>query len=197
MKEHLLHSDVKAGDRLFYFTTCGWMMWNWLVSGLGSGAALMLYDGSPFIDRGKVLWDYADAERFTHFGTSAKYIDHAKKIGVVPRKDYALTHLRTLLSTGSPLAPESFDYVYQCVKSDICLSSDRRRHRHRLVLRARQSDAARVAWRAAVPRARHARRTSTTMTAGLFRRARTRRASSSARRRFRRCRSASGTTPAM
>jgi len=123
LKEHLLHSDVKAGDRLFYFTTCGWMMWNWLVSALGSGAALMLYDGSPFIDRGKVLWDYADAERFTHFGTSAKYIDHAKKIGVVPRKDYALTHLRTLLSTGSPLAPESFDYVYQCVKSDICLSS--------------------------------------------------------------------------
>jgi len=98
-------------------------MWNWLVSGLGSGAALMLYDGSPFVERGKVLWDYADAERFTHFGTSAKYIDHAKKIGVVPRKDYALTHLRTLLSTGSPLAPESFDYVYQCVKTDICLSS--------------------------------------------------------------------------
>jgi len=123
LKEHQLHSDVKAGDRLFYFTTCGWMMWNWLVSGLGSGAALMLYDGSPFVERGKVLWDYADAERFTHFGTSAKYIDHAKKIGVVPRKDYALTHLRTLLSTGSPLAPESFDYVYQCVKSDICLSS--------------------------------------------------------------------------
>ena len=123
LKEHQLHSDVKAGDRLFYFTTCGWMMWNWLVSGLGSGATLMLYDGSPFVERGKVLWDYADAERFTHFGTSAKYIDHAKKIGVVPRKDYALTHLRTLLSTGSPLAPESFDYVYQCVKTDICLSS--------------------------------------------------------------------------
>jgi len=123
LKELLLHSDVKAGDRLFYFTTCGWMMWNWLVSGLGAGAALMLYDGSPFLERGKVLWDFADAERFTHFGTSAKYIDHAKKLGVVPRKDYALKELRTLLSTGSPLAPESFDYVYQCVKSDICLSS--------------------------------------------------------------------------
>jgi acetoacetyl-CoA synthetase len=85
--------------------------------------ALMLYDGSPFVERGKVLWDFADAERFTHFGTSAKYIDHAKKLGVVPRKDYALKDLRTMLSTGSPLAPESFDYVYQCVKSDLCLSS--------------------------------------------------------------------------
>ena len=123
LKEHLLHGDLKAGDRLFYFTTCGWMMWNWLVSGLGAGATLLLYDGSPFIDRGKVLWDFADAERITHFGTSAKYIDHAKKIGVVPCKDFALTDLRTLFSTGSPLAPESFDYVYQCMKDDLCLSS--------------------------------------------------------------------------
>ena len=123
LKEHLLHGDLKAGDRLFYFTTCGWMMWNWLVSGLAAGATLLLYDGSPFIDRGKVLWDFADAERITHFGTSAKYIDHAKKIGVVPCKDFALADLRTLFSTGSPLAPESFDYVYQCVKDDLCLSS--------------------------------------------------------------------------
>ena len=123
LKEHLLHGDLKAGDRLFYFTTCGWMMWNWLVSGLAAGATLLLYDGSPFIDRGKVLWDFAEDERITHFGTSAKYIDHAKKIGVVPRKDFALAHLRTLFSTGSPLAPESFDYVYQCVKDDLCLSS--------------------------------------------------------------------------
>jgi acetoacetyl-CoA synthetase len=123
VKEHLLHGDLKAGDRLFYFTTCGWMMWNWLVSGLAAGATLVLYDGSPFIDRGKALWDLAEAERVTHFGTSAKYIDHAKKIGVVPRKDYALRHLRTLFSTGSPLAPESFDYVYQCIKEDLCLSS--------------------------------------------------------------------------
>jgi len=123
LKEHLLHGDVKAGDRLFYFTTCGWMMWNWLASGMGAGATLLLYDGSPFIDRGKVLWDFAEAERMTHFGTSAKYIDHAKKIGVVPCKDYGLGSLRTLFSTGSPLAPESFDYVYQCVKKDLCLSS--------------------------------------------------------------------------
>jgi acetoacetyl-CoA synthetase len=123
VKEHLLHGDLKAGDRLFYFTTCGWMMWNWLASGLAAGATLLLYDGSPFIERGKVLWDFAETEQITHFGTSAKYIDHAKKMGVVPRKDYALKHLRTLFSTGSPLAPESFDYVYQCVKDDLCLSS--------------------------------------------------------------------------
>ncbi|MEO8303064.1 MAG: acetoacetate--CoA ligase [Betaproteobacteria bacterium] len=123
VKEHLLHGDLKAGDRLFYFTTCGWMMWNWLVSGLAAGATLLLYDGSPFIDRGMVLWDFAEAERMTHFGTSAKYIDHAKKIGIVPRKDYGLQHLRTLFSTGSPLAPESFDYVYQCVKEDLCVAS--------------------------------------------------------------------------
>ncbi|MEP7208904.1 MAG: acetoacetate--CoA ligase [Casimicrobiaceae bacterium] len=123
VKELSLHGDVKAGDRLFYFTTCGWMMWNWLVSGLAVGATLLLYDGSPFVARGKILWDFADTERMTHFGTSAKYIDAIKKIALVPRKDYGLDSLRTLFSTGSPLAPESFDYVYQCVKDDLCLSS--------------------------------------------------------------------------
>ena len=123
LKEHLLHGDLKRGDRLFYFTTCGWMMWNWLASGLAAGATLLLYDGSPFIHLGKALWGYADAERMTHFGTSAKYIDAAKKICLVPRKDYELAALRTMYSTGSPLAPESFDYVYQCVKDDLCLSS--------------------------------------------------------------------------
>ena len=123
LKEHVLHGDVMHGDRLFYFTTCGWMMWNWLVSGLAAGATLMLYDGSPFVQRGRILWDYAEAERITHFGTSAKYIDALKKIAQVPRKDYALPALRTLFSTGSPLAPESFDYVYQCIKDDLCLSS--------------------------------------------------------------------------
>ena len=123
LKEHRLHSDIRDGDRLFYFTTCGWMMWNWLVSGLASGATLLLYDGSPFVRRGKVLWDLADAERMTHFGTSAKYIDALKKEGLVPRDHYRLSDLRALLSTGSPLAPEGFDYVYQCVKDDICLSS--------------------------------------------------------------------------
>ena len=123
LKEHLLHGDIKPGDRLFYFTTCGWMMWNWLVSGLAARATLLLYDGSPFVDRGRVLWELADAERMTHFGTSAKYIDAQKKIAMVPCKDFTLASVRTMFSTGSPLSPESFDYVYQCVKQDIQLAS--------------------------------------------------------------------------
>ena len=123
LKELVLHGDVKAGDRLFYFTTCGWMMWNWLVSGMAARATLLLYDGSPFVDRGRILWELADAERMTHFGTSAKYIDAQKKIALVPRKDFSLATVRTMFSTGSPLSPESFDYVYQCVKDDLCLSS--------------------------------------------------------------------------
>lgn len=123
LKEHLLHGDIGRDDRLFYFTTCGWMMWNWLVSGLATGATLLLYDGSPFIARGRIIFDLAQAERMTHFGTSAKYIDALKKIALVPSKDYDLASLRTMFSTGSPLAPESFDYVYQCIKQDLCLSS--------------------------------------------------------------------------
>jgi acetoacetyl-CoA synthetase len=123
LKEHRLQSDVKPGDRLFYFTTLGWMMWNWLVSGLASGATLLLYDGSPFVGRGRVLFDFADAEGMTHFGTSAKYIDALAKTGLKPKDTHRLDKLRTVLSTGSPLAPEGFDYVYQNVKSDVCLSS--------------------------------------------------------------------------
>lgn len=123
LKEHLLHGDVKPGDCLFYFTTCGWMMWNWLASGLAAKATLLLYDGSPFIDRGRILWELADKEKMTHFGTSAHYIEAQKKIALVPLKDFKLASVRTMFSTGSPLAPESFDYVYQCVKHDICLSS--------------------------------------------------------------------------
>jgi acetoacetyl-CoA synthetase len=123
LKEHRLHSDIKADDRLFYFTTCGWMMWNWLASGLASCATLLLFDGSPFVQRGRILWELAQAEGMTHFGTSAKYIDAVKKIALVPRKDFALDRLETMLSTGSPLAAESFDYVYQAVKDDLCLSS--------------------------------------------------------------------------
>ena len=123
LKEHRLHGDVKPGDRLFYFTTCGWMMWNWLASGLAAGATLLLFDGSPFVSRGRVLWELAEIERITHFGTSAKYIDALRKVALVPLKDFALASLRTLFSTGSPLAPESFDYVYEAVKHDICLSS--------------------------------------------------------------------------
>jgi acetoacetyl-CoA synthetase len=123
LKEHLLHTDVRRGDRLFYFTTCGWMMWNWLVSGLAAGATLMLYDGSPFIARGSVLWDYAAEERINIFGTSAKYIDALAKLGLAPGKSHDLSALRVLLSTGSPLSPESFDYVYRNIKADLQLAS--------------------------------------------------------------------------
>jgi acetoacetyl-CoA synthetase len=123
LKEYLLHCDVKPGDRVFYFTTCGWMMWNWLVSGLAAGATLLLYDGSPFMGRGNILFDYADAEGMTHFGTSAKFIDAAAKTGVDPMKTHKLEALQMILSTGSPLAPEGFDYVYSRVKKNVCLSS--------------------------------------------------------------------------
>ena len=123
LKEHQLHSDVKPGDRLFYFTTLGWMMWNWLVSGLASGATLLLYDGSPTIARGRILFDYADAEGMTHFGTSAKFIDSLIKLKVSPKTTHRLEKLRAVLSTGSPLSPEGFDYVYREVKDDVCLSS--------------------------------------------------------------------------
>jgi acetoacetyl-CoA synthetase len=123
LKEHRLHSDVKPGDRLFYFTTLGWMMWNWLVSGLASGATLLLYDGSPFVGRGNLMFDLADAEGMTHFGTSAKFIDALAKTGLKPKETHRLAKLRAILSTGSPLAPEGFDYVYANVKEDVCLSS--------------------------------------------------------------------------
>ena len=123
LKEHGLQSDVRAGDRLFYFTTCGWMMWNWLVSGLASSATVVLYDGSPFYPDANVLWDYADKVDLTLFGTSAKYIDALKKKGCKPGSSHKLSSLRTLCSTGSVLVPESFDYVYEAIKEDICLAS--------------------------------------------------------------------------
>ena len=123
LKEHQLHCDVRPGDRLFYFTTLGWMMWNWLATGLASGATLLLYDGSPFIRGGNILFDYADAEGMTQFGTSAKFIDACNKAGLEPGRTHSLESLRTILSTGSPLVPESFDYVYRSVKQDVCLSS--------------------------------------------------------------------------
>ena len=123
LKEHQLHTDVKPGDRLFYYTTCGWMMWNWLVSGLASRATLMLYDGSPFVKRGRILWDYAEAENITIFGTAAKYIDAIAKLGLEPAVTHRLPNLTTLLSTGSPLAPESFDYIYRNIKSDLHVAS--------------------------------------------------------------------------
>ncbi|KQT53746.1 acetoacetyl-CoA synthetase [Aureimonas sp. Leaf454] len=123
LKELGLHSDVNAGDRLFYFTTLGWMMWNWLVSGLARGATLLLYDGSPFHPGPNVLLDYADAERMTHFGTSAKYIDALKKSGARPIESHDLRTLRAMMSTGSPLVSESFDFVYRSIKADLHLAS--------------------------------------------------------------------------
>jgi acetoacetyl-CoA synthetase len=123
MKEHVLHTDIGAADRLFYFTTCGWMMWNWLVSGLATGATLVLFDGSPFFKDGRILWEMADIERVTVFGTSAKYISALEKAGVRPGDEFGLPELRAVLSTGSPLAPESFDYVYQAIGDDLQLAS--------------------------------------------------------------------------
>ncbi len=123
LKEHKLHSDVKPGDKLFFFTTCGWMMWNWLASGLASGATLLLYDGSPLLDDGKLLFDYAAAEGMTHFGTSAKFIDAIAKNGLNPAATHNLDKLRTIFSTGSPLVPEGFDYVYVNIKRDLQLAS--------------------------------------------------------------------------
>lgn len=123
LKEHGLHCGIRPGDRLFYFTTCGWMMWNWLVSGLAVGATLCLYDGSPFYPDGKVLFDYAEAEGFVVFGTSAKFIDAVRKSGIVPAETHDLSSLKLLTSTGSPLSPEGFSFVYEGIKKDVHLAS--------------------------------------------------------------------------
>jgi len=123
LKEQRLHCDIRAGDRVFYFTTCGWMMWNWLVSALASEATLLLYDGSPLHPDGNVLFDFADAAGMTLFGTSPKFIDAVHKAGLSPKHTHRLTSVRTIASTGSPLAPESFDFVYEHVKTDVHLAS--------------------------------------------------------------------------
>ena len=123
LKEHLLHVDIHPGDRLFYYTTCGWMMWNWLASGLASGAELVLYDGSPLYPKTDALFDLIDEFQINVFGVSAKYIDAIKKTGISPAHSHYLSSLNTILSTGSPLMPEGFDYVYDSIKSDVCLSS--------------------------------------------------------------------------
>ncbi|WP_159716237.1 acetoacetate--CoA ligase [Geminicoccus flavidas] len=122
LKEHRLHGDLKDGDRLFYFTTTSWMMWNWLVSGLACNATLVLWEGSPFHPDPAVLWRLAEAEGFTQFGTSAKYIDACKKAGVRPA-EFGLAKLRTLFSTGSPLVPESFAWIYEAVKQELQVAS--------------------------------------------------------------------------
>ncbi len=123
VKEHRLHCDIKEGNHMFYFTTCGWMMWNWLVTGLASGATLLLYDGSPFYPDGNVLWDFADAHECKLFGTSAKYIDALKINELRPMETHDLCAMRTMTSTGSPLVHESFDYVYASIKKDVHLAS--------------------------------------------------------------------------
>jgi len=121
-KEHLLHTDVTQNDVLFYYTTCGWMMWNWLVSGLSLGCTVLLYDGSPF-KTPSILMDMAEREKVTIFGTSAKYIAAIEKAGVKPAQSHDLQHLKAILSTGSPLSHESFDFVYRDVKADVLLAS--------------------------------------------------------------------------
>ena len=123
LKEHQLHCDIRRDDRVFYFTTCGWMMWNWLVTALASEATLLLYDGSPFHPNGQVLFDFADDVGMTLFGTSAKYIDAVNKAGLSPINTHRLESVRTMTSTGSPLAPESFTFVYEHIKRDLHLAS--------------------------------------------------------------------------
>jgi len=123
LKEHQLHCDIKPDDRVFYFTTCGWMMWNWQMTAIASGATLLLYDGSPFYPNANILWDYADAERMTLFGTAAKYIDALNKNSIKPMETHDLSTIRVLTSTGSPLVHESFDYIYSSIKKDLHLAS--------------------------------------------------------------------------
>jgi acetoacetyl-CoA synthetase len=123
LKEHRLHTDIGRDDVVFYFTTCGWMMWNWLVSGLATGATLVLYDGNPFHPGPEALWEMAEEEGITVFGTSAKYLAALEKAGYAPGRQHDLQALRALLSTGSPLMPASFDYVYRDIKADVQLAS--------------------------------------------------------------------------
>jgi acetoacetyl-CoA synthetase len=123
LKEHVLHTDITRDDRVFYFTTCGWMMWNWMVTALASGAAIVLYDGAPLSPNARILWDMAEKERVTVFGTSAKYLALLEKSEAEPGGTHDLSALRAILSTGSPLAPHSYDFVYSKIKKDVHLAS--------------------------------------------------------------------------
>ena len=123
LKEHQLHGDLRADDVLFFFTTCGWMMWNWLVSALATGCRIVLYDGSPFHPNPAALMDMAESEGVTIFGAGAKYFSAIEKAGVAPRQSHDLRALRSILSTGSPLAHEGFRYVYRDIKQDVALAS--------------------------------------------------------------------------
>ncbi len=123
MVEQTIHCDLKPRDKIFFFSTCGWMMWNWLLGCLHTGASLALFDGSPLYPTPSVLWDYAEEYGFSHFGTSAKYIDSIKKSGYRPMEKHSFPHLRMVLTTGSPLLPESFDFIYEAVKPNIQVAS--------------------------------------------------------------------------
>lgn len=123
LKEHQLHVNLQEGEKLFFFTTCGWMMWNWLVTALASQVAIVLYEGSPFAPSENAFFDYIDDYDINYFGISAKYIDFISKSGIRPIDTHSLSSLRTIMSTGSPLNPEGFDYVYDAIKKDVCLSS--------------------------------------------------------------------------
>ena len=122
-KELMLHCDLRREDTIFFYTTCGWMMWNWLVSGLAIGSTVVLYDGSPMAPRAECLWDMAQEEGITVFGTSARYLSALERVGCRTGTSHDVRHLRAILSTGSPLAPETFDYVYREIKSDLLLAS--------------------------------------------------------------------------
>ncbi|WP_423203574.1 acetoacetate--CoA ligase [Pseudomonas kribbensis] len=123
VKEHGLHVDLGPGDRLFYYTTCGWMMWNWLVSALAVGSAVVLYDGSPFYPDNQRMLELLDDEQVSVFGTSPKFLATLESSGIKPRQSHDLSHLKTLLCTGSALSPQSYDFVYRDFKPDVCLSS--------------------------------------------------------------------------
>jgi acetoacetyl-CoA synthetase len=123
LKEHQFHCDIRADDRVFYYTTCGWMMWNWLVTALASAATIVLYDGSPFHPGPGRLFELVEQSRLTLFGVSAKFIDAVRKSGHTPGKSHDLSSMRTMTSTGSPLAPESFDFVYESIHPDVHLAS--------------------------------------------------------------------------
>ncbi|MGI8401979.1 MAG: acetoacetate--CoA ligase, partial [Gemmatimonadaceae bacterium] len=123
LKELVLHTDLKREDSIFYYTTCGWMMWNWLVSSLSVGVKVVLYDGAPLSPTPEILWEMVVAEGVSVFGTSAKYLALLEKSGVVPKKKFDLSKVKAILSTGSPLADHSFDYVYTKIKSDVHLAS--------------------------------------------------------------------------
>jgi acetoacetyl-CoA synthetase len=123
LKELILHTDLKRSDRIFYQTTTGWMMWNWHVSSLAAGATLLIYDGAPFHEDGKILWRFAQETGATLFGTNAKFLSATEKGGILPGSEFDLSTLRSILSTGSPLLPESYDFVYNHIHDDVCLSS--------------------------------------------------------------------------